>query len=341
MLSDREIDFQTARQVNNKLKEPRRLKKDTMAQTSINAFFTKKDKKDGDDVKRSTHAEQQPKKKSANGTTAAHNGTSNTNSTPNIQVKSEAMSDTELSDAETVINSPPRVKDEPIDPYEMQSHDFVPKTERDDFPPSDEDTDVEMDIDPTLANHLDPTVIVKAEPRPIEKITVESILSNLPVNRAESPSDEKVDDVNRPVIKSEPVEYPPSDEATDDEMDIDPTLMAQLDPTVKVKTEPKVPTLQALGDVAASILASCLKEPEHKEPDAIVATASTSKSVQSHSKRKPEDKLERDSSKQPKLDVASITEPNPTRSRNVPRIFGIVNGVSDKGAEQDEVMTNY
>lgn len=341
MFSDREIDFQTARQVNNRLKEPRRLKKDTMAQTSINAFFTKKNKTDEDDVKRSTHAKQKPEKNSANGTAVAHNGTSHTNSTPNIQIKSEAMSDTELSDAETVINSPPRVKDEPIDPYEMQSHGFVPKTEPEDFPPSGEDTDIEMDIDLTLENHLDPTVIVKPEPKPIEKITVESILGNLPANRAESPSDEKVDDVNRPVIKSEPVEYPPSDEATDDEMDIDPTLMAELDPTVKVKTEPKVPTLKPLGDVIASILASRSKEPEHKEPGEIIATAGTSKSIQSHSKRKPEDKLERNISKQPKLDVTSITEPNSTRSRNAHRTFGIVNGVSDKGAEQDEVKTNY
>lgn len=211
--------------MNNKLKEPRRLKKDPMAQTSINAFFTKQDGT--------------PKNM------AAHNGNAGKSSAePHMQIKSEKVSDDEVSDAETEINfgaiPPQRVKDEPMDAIEAPGNGtVVPKMEPEYFPPSDEDTDVEMDIDPTLANDSDPMVNIKTEPIPVQS-TVASILSRVNEsisNASPRSTNAKSDDVYRPVVKKEPEEYPPSDEATDEELDIDSTLATELDPAIKVKTE--------------------------------------------------------------------------------------------------------
>lgn len=44
--------FQTARQLNNKFQEPRRLKKDPLTQTSINKFFSSGENMDGVRVKK-------------------------------------------------------------------------------------------------------------------------------------------------------------------------------------------------------------------------------------------------------------------------------------------------
>lgn len=321
LFSNCEIDFQTARQVNNRLKEPRRLKKDTMAQTSINTFFIKKEKPDGDSAE---HVEQQPDTKSTNGTTAdAHNAASASNVGPKIEIKNEKVSDDEVSDTETVINSPPRVKDEPFDAYDARDdgHGVVPKTEPNVFPPSDDDTDVEMDIDQTLVEDFDPTVRIKIEPEQSKEDTVASILRQLrgneagAVNATETPANEQSDVVNPTVVKNEPEVYPPSDEATDDEMDIDPTLATEMDPTVQVKTEP-ISAVACPNEMVASILRDLdLTKPVKHQAEVVTTTESTSKSVQSPSKRKREHQLEKDSGKKPRVDVpASIVKNRPSNS---------------------------
>lgn len=266
MFSDYGIDFQTARQVNNKLKEPRRLKKDPMAQTSINAFFTKQDKRDGG-----------PKN------IAAHNGAGKSSAEPLVRIKSEKVSEDEVSDAETVIDfaaiPPKKVKDEPLDANDApENGTIVPKKEPECFPPSDEDTDVEMDIDPTLANDLDPKVNIKTEPVPAQNM-VESILSGVFAQENTSnapgvPSNARLDDVNRLDVKKEPEEYPPSDEETDEEMDIDPAMATALDPAIKVKIE-STPLEENARDKVAWILRQLEVNESAAQSEAPATTAKT------------------------------------------------------------------
>lgn len=282
MSSDYGIDFQTARQVNNRLKEPRRLKKDPMAQTSINAFFTKQDKSDGG-----------PKN------IAAHNGAGKSSAEPLVRIKSEKVSDNEASDAETEINfaaiSPKKVKDEPLDANDApENGTIVPKKEPECFPPSDEDTDVEMDIDPTLANDLVPKVNIKTEPVS-EQNMVDSILSRVfadenTTNAAGVPSNARLDDVNRLAVKKEPEEYPPSDADTDEEMDIDPALATELDPAIKVKIE-STPLEENARDKVAWILRQLEVNESAAQSVAPATTAkTTSKSMQAPvPKKKPEE----------------------------------------------------
>lgn len=179
-----------------------------MAQTSINAFFTKKD---------TTHADYVE---------------------PTVRLKQEPGTESENGGEES--------KDEPKTNVTFGQV-VIPKIEPEDFPPSDES--------PILANEFDSTIRIKTEPDSIqlrsEKPTVLSILSKVSgskftVSATESPSNEKSDECDFPNVKKEFTVYPPSDEDTDVEMEIYPTLANDVDPTVTVKTEPKtvpVPTV--------------------------------------------------------------------------------------------------
>lgn len=266
--------------MNNKLKEPRRLKKATMAQMSINTFFSKKDKSDTD------HEE------------------------PLVRVKQEPGTE-ETSDAETEIN---------FEVNERNGNGIVPKTEPKDYPPSNEATDEDMDIDPDLANSIDPTVKVKTEPGLVQKdtLTVKSILSRIDAGKAMHDAVKLAPIGNHPIVKDEPEEYPPSDEETDEEMETEP---------VKVKTEPTCPPVQGRATVS-EILSRVL--PENKiEADA--AIASTSKYVHSSAKRKPDIPLEKDNGKKQKV-YASPSKETISKATN-----GFGNGIRGTEAENDAV----
>lgn len=292
LFSDCEIDFQTARQVNNKLKEPRRLKKDTMAQMSINTFFAKKDKTDTD------HEE------------------------PLVRVKQEPGIE-ETSDAETEIN---------FGAEETNGNGIVPKNEPEEYPPSNEATDEEMDIDLELANGMSPTVKVKTEPGlvPKEQLSARSILSRIEADKAKQDAIEsapigKLDDANRRIVKDEPEEYPPSDEETDEEME---------EETVKVKTEPEWAPAQNEKPTVKSIMRR-ISTDKKIEADAQTvvdaATPSTSKFDQPPVKRKPDIPLEKDNGKKQKV----YASPSKETITKVTSGFG--NGVRGEETENDAV----
>lgn len=306
ILIDFQSDFQTARQVNNRLKEPRRLKKDTMAQTSINTFFTKQDRPSVDEAE------------------------------PLARVKCERPSDDDESDAETVINSPPRIKKEPLDAYEMSSDSIIPKIEPEGNTSSFENGDDKMDVDAMLTTEFDSHAIVKIEPKPQEEITAAAVLRLL--SPAESPSKEKTDVAIPPVVKSEPEEYPPSDEATDDEMDIDPVLAA--DSAIQVKTEPIVDGPKPPEETIESILELYVPPPPPPIEE-YVTTAITPKCVEP-AKRKPENQLKKDDGKKQRVERASekstFGEPGPS-SRLNSRAVGGVNSERLREEKNEEVVT--
>lgn len=300
------IDFRTARQVKYNLKEPRRLKKDALAQTSIDTFFTKKDTANSNNVASMVRVKQEPGTDEAtNRTGSAHNGQSHAGG--RMQIKNEKISDDEVSDAETEKNfeldSPRRIKEEPMDATEMLH--IVVKTDPEEMQ-SDEDTDVEDAMDSNLQNEFDSSKKIKTEPSysydSIMKLAKES-----DAKREASLAKEK--SVDLPIAES--------DESKEDN-EVDPSAAGSR-PTAKFDTDPGARSVDFI-----------MKDADSRNE--ILVTTKLSESSQPFAKRKPDHQLGENRTKKQRVHDMS------SRETNFPSTSAAALNRAD--AKYDEVMSD-
>lgn len=342
------IGFQTARQFHNKLKEPRRLKKDSLAQTSINSFFVNKIGVS------TTTATTTTAVAAAVDQTMAESSRINYANGVQVKIKDEAMSDDGLSDADTennsAIGSPPHVKEEPVDDDAMLSYvpidDNVPidynmpigDTVKIKAEPIDEaakqeelygklfeildESEIEPEIEPEIVVESEPVIVVKSEPGIVVK--------SEPVDEPEE-DDANLTFRNLSVLDASAHEvkqeiYPPSDGETDPEDEIDLSLANDLESstTNHVSSEPSeshpfIFDKSVPMDVVADDLPTIGIE-RSETIDQLTAVASTSTYVPPPLKRGPEEILEHLRSKMPRVSEKLLPHlPHASRSDERPR----------------------
>lgn len=102
------MGFQTARQINNKLKEPNRMKKDPLTQTSINSFFSpNKGRRETEDNMNFDQNDSEPSQ------SAKRRKVSHSNDYVNVKVKSEPIDEPMPESANTLNGGQISIKKEP------------------------------------------------------------------------------------------------------------------------------------------------------------------------------------------------------------------------------------
>lgn len=248
--------FQTAKQVHerNKLKEPRRMKKDPLSQTSINSFFGKKDKPSSSVDMENVNVKKEP-------IDEMHQATTSNQAFSNINIKQEDDGEV-ASDAETEVNfitnskkkkaSNAIVKTEPCDTQEQDipsdtetEYDYQMKLnikyENCDAPNEDavSDTETEINFEVNTNKSNIRHVNVKAEtcdPPDNDAASDAETECNFEINvKKEKKNDQYLDNE---IIKTETDEGPLEDIPSDAETEQDFDMLGESEVDIKFNTGP-------------------------------------------------------------------------------------------------------